>query len=514
MKALQELKRASQAKVVYGLLRGNNQVAARDSLIRKFYDLLDEKDVEEAEIVRQLYGPKATPSLARYRTLKVRLKNILIEAFLRGKATEPDYTTYDLAYKNGFKHLEVSRLLIGQSAHHAARELLSKTWYAVKDYEIIQLNFGLTDTLSSLNLGLAYNEELFLKYSQLAEYYGQAMIDTYKVLQAYRYVRNAFYAQRSTSVEIGQLANKYVEQYRSIVEKYPKVSRVQGAFAIMEITAHMEQGRYEHAIDAASRGMELLAKCKGTGGGVMSVLALVRVECTIKSDNFELGKRQIELARGAVKQSVINQIKLMEYAVLLGLRTGQYDFAYLEFVGVSHRQLKRYLRQNHIEYWLILEAYVNFLVVAGCIQIKDEWSSLRRFRVNKFVNDVPAYSRIKKGMNIQILILQVLFLIVLKKFDQAIDRTDALAAYSSRYLRDNENLRNSCFFKILRITIQENFVREAVRRKAQKTFERMLSTRNSLAVNDTEIVPYEVLWEILLDHLQAPRKKSNSAKLA
>jgi hypothetical protein len=152
-----------------------------------------------------------------------------------------------------------------------------------------------------------------------------------------------------------------------------------------------------------------------------------------------------------------------------------------------------------------MEACINLLVAAGEITPEEDWPKLRKFRAASFVNKVISSTRNKKGENIQILVLQALFSIIRKKYDDAIDRTSGLEAYCNRYLKDNENLRNNCFFKLLLITIKAGFNRKQAERKGEATLRRMKAATDRSKLNNTELVPYETLWQIVLNHLKVSR---------
>ena len=52
-------------------------------------------------------------------------------------------------------------------------------------------------------------------------------------------------------------------------------------------------------------------------------------------------------------------------------------------------------------------------------------------------------------MNIPFLMLQVLWLLSEKRYDEFLDRLDALSKYKTRYLKADENLRTNLIIKLL-----------------------------------------------------------------
>ena len=114
-------------------------------------------------------------------------------------------------------------------------------------------------------------------------------------------------------------------------------------------------------------------------------------------------------------------------------------------------------------------------------------------------------------MNTQILIQQVIYFIIQQQYTKVMDRTDALSRYGSRYLMNNENLRNNCFFKLLLTANKCEFHRAATVRKSSKTYQKMVSpeAKKLGRANSTEMIRYETLWEIVLQNLdnKAPDRR-------
>ncbi len=261
-------------------------------------------------------------------------------------------------------------------------------------------------------------------------------------------------------------------------------------------------------------GCPNLVRCKGVSQSVLSILALSRVDCTIKLNDFELGKQQITTAKLQVIPNSMHELKLVEYAIMLGLRTKNYEFAYREFVALDKRSINQLLLPRHAEYWLILEAAINLLIIAGEIIPDASWPVLRKFRTARFINNVPSFGREKGGVNIQILVIQALYFIVLGKYDAMIDRTEALESYCKRYLKNDENRRNDAFFKLLLVTIQVNFNREKAEERGRYTFGKLKASTDWSELNNTEIIPYEDLWYILLNHLERKFRKRKAIKVS
>ena len=91
-------------------------------------------------------------------------------------------------------------------------------------------------------------------------------------------------------------------------------------------------------------------------------------------------------------------------------------------------------------------------------------NELPEFKLGKFLNTTPVFSKDKRGINVSILLMHIAFLLQRKDYNAIIDRVDSLNQYAYRYLRK----------QLGHVTLAgsgENI--------------------------EVEIIPFEVLWEIM-----------------
>jgi hypothetical protein len=116
---------------------------------------------------------------------------------------------------------------------------------------------------------------------------------------------------------------------------------------------------------------------------------------------------------------------------------------------------------------------------------------------------VPIQNKDKAGYNASVLVLQLLFLIQMRNHDALIDKTEALKAYAYRYLHQRQMYRTNCFVKLLLLIPSCYFNKTAIIRKSEPLLNKMSSravSEGSISTN-MEIVPYEILWAMVLDLL-------------
>jgi len=164
-------------------------------------------------------------------------------------------------------------------------------------------------------------------------------------------------------------------------------------------------------------------------------------------------------------------------------------------------------KKTHFQYenWKIREAYVYFLIEARKINLSQkERENYSSFKLAKFINDVPIFSRDKRGKNISILVVQMLFFIVRGQNDNAIERIDSLKQYTYRYLRNDDTFRSNCFIKMLVNIPEANFYRARVKARSKSLELKLLHSEFSLqGINkDIEIIPFNFLWNIIMNVLE------------
>ena len=192
------------------------------------------------------------------------------------------------------------------------------------------------------------------------------------------------------------------------------------------------------------------------------------------------------------------------------MHTRNYQDAYSVLVATMEHKRFKFLPPSIEEIWKIYEAYTYYLISLGLVQPTSGDIHFSKFRIGKFINETPIFSQDRRGMNIPILVIQILFMILDHQYDQAIDRIEAIEKYCSRYLRQDETFRSNSFIKML-LTIPENhFHKAAVVRKAEKYLQKMKQFPQNLTGQafEIEVIPFEDMWEIALNTLENTHRRT------
>ena len=183
-----------------------------------------------------------------------------------------------------------------------------------------------------------------------------------------------------------------------------------------------------------------------------------------------------------------------EHYILLALHAGEYEQAFRLLHIVQKNPSFTKQRPAAVERWELLEAYTEF------VQPQDELPPRRRNQLAILAAlTVPEHSRDKRGHNVAILVFQLLHYLRQQQLEPVLTRLERLRKYQQRHLRDAPTLRSRTFLRLLLLMPEADFNLGMLATKS-KTL--LAALRQAPLVGEadaeTEIIPYEALWELTL----------------
>ena len=225
----------------------------------------------------------------------------------------------------------------------------------------------------------------------------------------------------------------------------------------------------------------------------------------LNKKEFDSAQELIDRALKLIKPDHSHWLTIKELEILFLFSHKKY----MESIKVYHKvkiKIKdKSLNRLSKDRWKIMEAYVHVAT-----ETLDSTTKKKYFSISKFMNEVPIYSKDKRTYNVSILVAQMSLFIIRKNYDRAMERIEPLNKYASRYLKRNETFRSNCFIKMLIEIPKYNFNKLRVERHTKKLREKLstMSLADSQQAFFSEIIPYENLWEIIMDSLDAKTQYS------
>ncbi|TXF87121.1 hypothetical protein FUA23_18690 [Neolewinella aurantiaca] len=502
MKNIQELIRLTESMSASADLRSRKK---NDNKTGKLYRaILRYSEADEDEIVRKVYGKKADASLPAYRKLKTRLRNILVDILLdTGASDKPNYTNYVETYRSLQRQYASAQVLISKRAYQNSARILEKVYRIALDNSMTELLYQSSQLLAGIYLGMIANNRKFEFYTQAAAKHRQEFVDLGLATECYYHFKSLLYNRTLPMEEIGKIATDKAAEMSEVFERNHNLHNIAIKYHDLICFGHYLSGNFEasfkYAVAAEQHLLELVDKTsrKLYPSRLMQLRSLGFLNRVVEGE--ELLNRLFE----DTQIYSVDWINLVEEELLFFVRCKKYQKAFDAAIKIDRRRLRNKLSNENKQIWEVIDATIYLLIICGRIELPATDNRFRNFRVIRFLNSVPTYSKEKWGMNVQILAIHTMLLILQKKYDQVIDRVEALEKYCSRHLRNNERLRGNCFIKMLTSVVKGNFHKVAAERNASKYVKRLQGTQSSnldQAAN-IEIIPYEILWEMLLENL-------------
>lgn len=219
----------------------------------------------------------------------------------------------------------------------------------------------------------------------------------------------------------------------------------------------------------------------------------IQVYAYLRAKKLEQGISLAATYLPSFNPSSNNWFAFMENYILLVLHARKYKVAHVLMDQVFSNPSIKKTNKMAQERWYLFEAYLHF--VSPQPEISFKW--------REFLENVPSYSKDKEGYNVAILILQVMYSVGTNDIEALDYRMEALKKYAHKHLKDSFSDRSRTFFKLLAILVKNEFSFGPVQKKGQTYYQKLLRlSPPGDAYAEIEIIPYEHLWELILQRLQ------------
>lgn len=472
-----------------------------DSKLYQLYEAIQKGEVKtDKEAALSIYGEEEVSG--KYRNLKHELKKRLFNTILFIDTNSQK--NRDNAYYQCWKEWAICKVLVEKSARKTAINLAEKVLKKAIRFHFADLVISVSLLLRNHYALREKNKKKFEHYDELYEYYeGQ---EKYKNL-AHKYYMKLILDYTMDGVnpnpKIEEDAKLYYKELSTVKDKVDNVKFHVQLFQI-QLLGSMGVFDYEAAKNICTQGLAYLAEHSIEYKSSIRNFLLNKLVCHIQLKEFEEGKATAIECKKFITEGAFNWFKTNEYFFMLSFHTGNYQEAYKIYSLITnHSRFKSY-KVLH-ETWSLYKIYLHFLYLVGEVTPLEKDKTFNTVRLGKFINDVPSFSKDKHGMNIPVLIAQMAFLILQRRYDAATKRIDALNKYCDRYLKTSSpNFRCNCFIKMLLQIPISGFHRAGVERRAKRYLEKLKTIEINFnnQAHEVEVLPFDVLWEFILDTLQ------------
>lgn len=470
--------------------------------ITEFYEgVIEGKFNNDEEAAEFFYA--ADKNYSGYQKLKNNLRSRLINTLFFLDLKDSSYTERQKAYYICYKEWAAAKILIGKGARLAGVNLCHKLIKISRKYEITELVLDISRTLR-LHYGAREGDfKKFEQYNDMFKQFEKIWIAENLAEELYtglviRYVNN-----KSTKEDLHQKATAYYKLIEEDLNHFDSY-RLYLCGSLIKIFIYTSINDYEKTIEICNESIQMFEKKDYEATTPLQIYFYQLLVCYTQLKKYDEGKQIANRCMELLEKGSYNWFKYCELHFILSMHTRQYQNALEVFLETVAHNRFQFLPEAVKETWRIFEAYLHYLVDLGKVDTGEEDKVFNKFKLGRFLNDTPIYSKDKRGMNIPILVIHILFMIQQRKYDKAIDKIEAIEKYCSRHLRHNDLFRSNCFIRMLMKIPTCSFHKAGVVRKAKSFLGRLRSVPLDVAnqAHEIEIIPYEDLWEMALSTLE------------
>lgn len=458
----------------------------------------------DEDALKILYKNKG--NIGKLNKLKSRLYQRLINSLFFLDQSGSNYADVFEAAKNCYKNFAAVKLLLGNRRRDVAIDLAKRTLKISKKYEFTDLNYLLTSILSTHYVSYTLDPISYAKYKKLKNYYFEALQAENDAEEIYG--EFSFELSKSSKGLTEEDLIKYGLILKDLREMQARVTTLNFNLRayLFQANFYLENKEYHKIVEIASEGLKFFGdkgvQSKNVDYTLRTRAAIAHFMLKNYNKAESLYKENLEMTSPNTGNWYATYNFLFSLKIIQKKYQDAFDiltkiFNTKEFETIAHPLL--------VQLWKIKEAYIHFLIEMGKVNPEESVGpTLRKFRFARFMNDTPTFSKDKRGVNISILIIQMVLLVQNKQYDMVIDKLDALNMYCHRYLRNDSSFRSNCFIKMLAKLPDADYHPIRWVRYVQKLRERLDEQPFELSYHnlDMEVIPFERLYDLVIEMLE------------
>jgi len=464
-----------------------------------FNALLDKK-IENDEDAKALFKVEDNVNIT---SLKNKLKERLLNALFLLDFKDANFSTRQKAFFSCYKQWAAAMTLMIRNAKIIGIDQLERLLRHAQSFEFTELTLDILRVLrlqySTVDGDIAKYEAIKIQYQE----YEQIWLMESKAEFYYSELMAQYTNSKATKTEVMDQAQAYYKELEGFMAKCPSF-KLHLFGRMVHLLIYNSVNDYANTARLCEDAIVFFDKKEYDSGLPLQVFYYNLVVCYLQLGEFEKGQQVINRCEYYFEEGSFNWFKLQELFFSLAIKTEHYEEAYHLWEKVTNYPHFKNNKTQIIEMWNIFQAYIFYLIRVEKIPESVLSEQSKKFKMAKFINEITLFAKDKRGMNISILIIQILYAIADRDYKKSVDRIDAIEKYCRRYLKENDTFRSNCFIKMLLQIPIANFHREATARKAEKFLKQLQAQESGTAsqAHEIEIVPYEPLWEMAIESLQ------------
>jgi hypothetical protein len=219
----------------------------------------------------------------------------------------------------------------------------------------------------------------------------------------------------------------------------------------------------------------------------------------LKAGQWKKGLEYMEGRRKLFNNTDADWYRFMEIFYMISVRDQNYKLSFQLVESILESKNFNKLDVAEQEKWKLYNAYINYAHAGNFY--------MRHFNYGDFLKVIPKYDKNREGFQVAILFLQFLYFAEQGDMEALKKRRDIIKKYMANHFKENFSYRTRTFYKLTNIVVENKLDLRQIQNKTRYLLGKL---PNNQVINDAftemEIIPYEQLWELLLNSIRNLKK--------
>ena len=484
-------------------LRDIDIIDSKDSESRytEMYRLIKDGTFKtDDDAVKHFYGAHATTQEGKYRVFKNEFKSRLLNTLYFIDTNNPVFSDFQSAYYSAQHQWGAINLLYRRSIYLAANPLAERLLTDCKKYELTDMCVLILEKLKENYAKQVGDKKKYEDFKKQFWHYKGVWEAEQIAQEAFDEIRINYVKSTAFRPETSKEAQKSLDKLEPLRQKYDSFMFIYNFFCVKE-AVYSAKHDWKGVIHVCDETLTLFEAKPFTMKNFMAIIKNQKSIALLMLKRYEECHITLNETLDLQEHGNFNWFKTMETKVLLAFHTAHYTEGVETYKQVLDLKEFKNLQEYSAEIWKLFEANFYLIASMGLLDKSKEYT-FGKFRLNKFLNDIPNFSHDKKGMNIPVLVMQIALMIVEKMHNALIDRIENIEKYVVRNIpkTDIANYRSNQMIKILLEIPKAGFSRKILEKTTKKLLEDLKSVPFDLRETGykIEVFPYDELWIKLL----------------
>lgn len=474
----------------------------KNSKFNEFYEaLMIGKFKNDRDAATFLYA--CSPTDDKYRQLKSRFRKRLLNTLFFLDVNLPATSSYDRAYYSCNKDWTLVKILLSNDAQHTAASLARQLLTTALKFKFADVIVNCSRILRRY-AAMEANEKQYEIYDQYSKQYQDILDAEIRSEEFYQRVTMNYHKAPDKNQNLEEKIDIYCNALVGLSETYDSPIIFYNMYLVWVYRYEMLND-YNSALQICDNAEQYIEENpRYYQDDKLATFQLKKMNAYLHLRDYKNGKVNAEKCLQSFPEGSDTWFTFMEYYLLMAMHTDNYINALAIYrKASSNTRFKRIVGADK-EKWNVYDMYLNYIIESEGTNNPILRAQRRKtFRLSRFLNDPILYPKEQRMFTVHLLAVQVLFLIEKNSYSAATERIDRLKNYANRQLKKEDYFRSIQFIRLLQQLAKADYRYEALS-NVEKYYNRLVEQpfKYRGLLNEIEIIPYEKLWNMILERVR------------